>query len=358
MPINLIDNQRIIVSIMDDLEEWGWDANSTRIPAALNKTTRTPNDQPFPFRMIDDSLLNEESVVTVNTSNAPNIDIDDSPGKENHFPTPRNQVYQSSNSKPVRDDCDNYLATQNNISFSDDSKSEAFFRDVMLSSQHILPINQISFSLSPKPIAKKPNSVKTTIKTNFSLGVVKAPTQTTTPSVQRYNSEIKFSQCNLSPIERVNSNQNLVINDIDLDATLKSMQFSNNKTLSNIESPQFDKTLTPSKVPYPLNSNNEQNILLEMDVANYTPPTPIQGPLNHQTMPTLANSHKSPIRRLSSLPPPLPPKASHLERGAPPRPPNSKHYSAVNYLIDGNHTDNCFIRNIDQITEKTNISFV
>jgi hypothetical protein len=320
----------------DDLEEYGWDANHSRIPVAKS---RTPNDRPIANQMTNESI---SSQITTQSYNG----MDNSPGKEN-FPLVdsdfklKNSFVQTSNVKPQKNDCNHYLDANKaiDISFSDDTKSEAFFRDIMLSSQQ-MPISQNTFSLSPKPIAQKRNSLKTVANTGFSLAISPSIKSAIIPE---YSNQIKFSKCNLSPIERVNSDLN-VINDIDLDLTLKSLQ--------------FDKTLTPSKIPYP-SETNQNKCFAGLEEANYTPPAPIQPPFHHQTMPTLANQHKSPIRRsLSSDPPPLPPKAKHLiQNHIPlppprPRPPSGKHH----YLVGINQNDNNLMRNIDQITDKSNKS--
>ena len=139
MPILRLDNQRIIVCLKDDLEEWGWDCRSSRVPVAVDKNRAT--DDSKPMHLLNESIFDKTDRLDESLTN--------SPEKENRFPQPSVDSISTA-IKMIRDvektdsrfnDC--------NISFSDDTKSEAFFRELMLSSQH-KPVKTESVSLTPK----------------------------------------------------------------------------------------------------------------------------------------------------------------------------------------------------------------
>ena len=316
MSIIRLDNQRIIVCIKDDLEEWGWDCRSSRVPVAVDKSRAT--DDSKPIRVLNDS--------TFDKTDRSDDSLTNSPEKENRFPQPVDSI--STAIKLIRDaeqkdsrfnDC--------NISFSDDTKSEAFFRELMLSSQH-KPAVTDSVSLTSKLNATQKSCAKSVSNSQ----TVKPIPRTSVKG--QYNSNIDI-ESELSPIERYSSRPNL-INDIDLDATLKSIQLYNMRN---------DMTLTPTTIPYPSPMNDT---IVDLSAANFTPPPSLQVmQVNKQHKPPLATPN----------PPPLPPKAAQRERGPPPRPPISRH-SVNSHLISGNNQNkNSFVRNIDQIID-SNISFV
>ena len=328
MPILRLDNQRVIVCLKDDLEEWGWDCRSSRVPVAVDKK-RLASDDNKPIRSLNDSIFDTKTDRSDDSST-------NSPEKENRFPQPVDSI--SSALKLIRD-VEQKGINECNMSFSDDTKSEAFFRELMLSSQH-KPLTE-SLSLTPKLNPSQKSCAKSVSNSQTSSLSVKPIPRTSIKSHYNSNSgvnkDMDLNECDLSPIERFNSRPN-IINDIDLDVTLKSIQLYNMRN---------DMTLTANTIPYPSPMTTES--IVDLSVPNFTPPTPVQ------TMPLTSKQHKQLGLTSPTSPPPLPPKP--MQRGPPPRPPIARHLVNTHLISGNNQNVNSFVRNIDQIID-SNISFV
>ena len=318
MPIIKLDNQKVIVCLKDDLEEWGWDCRSSRLPVAVDKKRSSNGSDLSPMQILSASALYDKSDRSEDRSES----TGNSPEKENRYPTHSLEsalkTRRGSNPKESLYDC--------NISFSDDTKSEAFFRNLMLSSQH-MPVQKESLSLTPKlqkTCAKTVSNSQSNGVPNHSVKPI--PHSRTINS----NKDTNISECDLSPIERLNSRPSL-INDIDLDATLKSIQLYNMRN---------DIALTPSAIPYPPSIATEA--IDDLSPPNFTPPAPLS---------------RGQLATTPSSPPPLPPKAMQRDRGPPPRPPISRLAVNNHLLANSTQNKNCFVQNIDQIID-SNVSFV
>lgn len=319
MPIIKLDNQKVIVCLKDDLEEWGWDCRSSRLPVAVDKKRTANSCDMNPMQILNASSLYDKC----DRSDDRTDSSGNSPEKENRYPTHSLEsalkTRRGSNPKDGLYDC--------NISFSDDTKSEAFFRDLMLSSQH-MPVQKESLSMTPKLQKTCAKTLSNNSQTNgFSNHSVKPIPHSRTINS---NKDKNISECDLSPIERLNSRPNL-INDIDLDVTLKSIQMYNMRN----ETP-----LTPSGVPYP--SPLSAEAMSDLSPPNFTPPAPLT---------------RGQLAMTPSSPPPLPPKAVLRDRGPPPRPPIGRLAVSNHLLANSTQNKNSFVQNIDQIIDSS-VSFV
>lgn len=346
-PVNLnsqilsVDNQKLIVSFKDDLDEWGWDAIKSKMPVALHeKISKFGSIQKFnridnngstedqsqtKFRFIDyEAVFVEKKLEDSNGKSMNSIEKDKSVC---HVKTVDSFSKDKSacHMKAVDSFSKEILA---NDSFTTENKSDSFFQVIMRASQHV-PDENINTKSSFSPATIKQSL---TANEQLQINTNPKPKPRTILFSSNYKDKIKFSNCNLSPIEPSKSATNLstnsltksnqfVINDIDLDATLLSLKKSDLKSLTPTLSSSSTRDLTsiPSSLKLTKDYYNYSSLYLEKE--NYYH-------LNHHTNSPAnicCDIKKPPLRKLPSDPPPLPPKAKL--RGPPPRPPSRLYLS-------------------------------
>ena len=333
-PVNLnsqilsVDNQKLIVSFKDDLDEWGWDAIKSKMPVALHEKI-SKFDSIKKFNRIDNNGSTEDQSPTkLRFIDYEAVFIEKKPEDSNGKSISMNSIEKDKSVchvKAVDSFPKDIIA---NDSFSTENKSDSFFQVIMRASQHV-PDENINTKSSFSP-----TTIKQSLTSNeqLQMNTNPKPKPRTILFSSNYKDKIKFSNCNLSPIEPSKSATNLstnsltksnqfVINDIDLDATLLSLKKSDLKSLTPTLSSSSTRDLTsiPSSLKLTKDYYNYSSLYLEKE--NYYH-------LNHHTNSPAnicCDIKKPPLRKLPSDPPPLPPKAKL--RGPPPRPPSRLYLS-------------------------------
>ncbi|XP_054158920.1 uncharacterized protein LOC128957215 [Oppia nitens] len=351
MPITRLDNQRVIVSISDDLEEWGWDCASSRLPVAVAGESRggvgagTPQLQrppPLPpIRVLSDSLLEK----SMDDDNDDDNDGDDCSSNHNNnadekenlpvlmltpAPLPQQALPNTpadSSRQMITAAAANNPSVTANISFSDDTKSEQFFRDLLLAAQH-MPVQsplKSSAKCQVPNIAAAPNHRLSSVNTkclnsnNYGNTAIDPNNIAESMATSCESPSVTYSRHQTATADRpLPLPPPHIINDIDLDATLRSIQLYHNLRQNS------DKTHSHSQQ---MTGSSPIDCRLNTSVPNFTPPQP---PVRTTIMPAAMTKHYKPISGGGGLQlaPPLPPKPSDIVRGErgppPPRPPSSR----------------------------------